>query len=274
MFAYITLLVLLSGFIFTCKYPIARFKQLRSKGWNLYCHLFSWGVFWCSISYLVFLYFYSEIQTVELYLNSLNIPVIYSDPSVSFDIVILSVICILLSFCAGFLSSFFSIVKKQATKMVVRENDLKNKFYESTKRGEFLQISLSSRKVYIGIIIRNNEEYSYNEQEYIEIFPLRSGYRDESTLMITFTNEYTGQYVSLYKRIRLNGWYRLKKLVKKKKVLIRVKFWFKCRRKNSAKSFNKEMSRYTVIIPLSEIKSVSFFDSDVYKSINGNTVED
>ena len=48
--AIIILVVLLTGFLFTSRYPLARFKQLRSSGWAFYLHAFAWGSLFSSIA--------------------------------------------------------------------------------------------------------------------------------------------------------------------------------------------------------------------------------
>lgn len=60
MIAYSTIILLISGFIFTQQYPIAKFKQLRARDLTLYWHIFTWGLVFAGFSvFLVILYGYA-----------------------------------------------------------------------------------------------------------------------------------------------------------------------------------------------------------------------
>lgn len=74
---------------------------------------------------------------------------------------------------------------------ILKGSPLDNLFFESIKTRKPVLISLSSRKVYVGLIISMGEP---NESEglgqEIVILPIMSGYRDKDTLSIDFTNDY------------------------------------------------------------------------------------
>ena len=67
MIAYSTIILLISGFIFTQQYPIAKFKQLRARDLTLYWHIFTWGLVFAGFS--VFLVKQSDgaFQFTEFY---------------------------------------------------------------------------------------------------------------------------------------------------------------------------------------------------------------
>ncbi len=50
--AFILVIIMTSGFMFTSRYPVARFKQLRSDGWDQYLHVFSWGLPFAILSFI------------------------------------------------------------------------------------------------------------------------------------------------------------------------------------------------------------------------------
>ena len=168
MIAYLTIVLLLSGFLFTTRCPLTRFKQLRAKDWSLYCYIFSWGVlFGCASVLELFIWeqllellpslysvdkFLSEIFS-KLYITIGDISAPYK---VSEGLLKWSCLSLITPLILGFLSKF--IVKNIAIKKIAKENDLLYLLYSSTKSGDLLQITLESRKVYIGLVVESKSD--------------------------------------------------------------------------------------------------------------------
>ncbi len=269
MFAYITLVILLSGFNFTTRYPKARFKQLRSNGWSLYCHIFSWGSFWGFVSFSLIWYFHDFFNSLSIYLT--DIPALLKEYNINNDLIFWSCLTVLLSFIFGFITSKVPFCQKQGLKESNKESELRSKIYDSTQNGEFVQVTLNSRKVYVGVIVRNINEFVPTDSECIVISPYRSGYRDKDTLVINFTNEYTLQHQEYIKTIKLKAWFRLNRIVSNYSFFNRKLFAFKYRKNNPNTMYFKYLQRFAVVIPVSDIASISYFDLEVFKNINNNT---
>lgn len=209
MFAYITLVILLSGFNFTTRYPKARFKQLRSNGWSLYCHIFSWGAFWGAIAFSIVWFFHDNLDSLSFIFEEL--PNFVQDNSFSYDLIYWTCITVALSIVLGFISSKLPFCQKQALKESNKESELRSKLYKSTQYGEFVQLTLTSRKVYVGLIVTNINEFTSVDNDCVVISPYISGYRDKDSLVIKFTNIYTNQHHECIRKLKLKSWLRLKK---------------------------------------------------------------
>ncbi|HGM6297176.1 hypothetical protein ACJ8LH_13055 [Serratia sp. CY49633] len=104
-------------------------------------------------------------------------------------------------------------------------------------------ISLSSRKVYVGIVNGLDEPTeSEKPNQYISLFPIMSGYRDNSTLSIEFTNNYPSE--------------------------------FKTRSAPSTRTMKKtQINDMDLIISSEEVSSISWFDFDLFMETNGSAVK-
>lgn len=277
MYALITLVVLVAGFLFTSSNPITRFTQYRSSGWNLYCHLFIWGVWFAFLGLLTFsftkrvlfiqenLYLHSLLDTINDSVSIFNLSILSS------DIIAWMFFTITEAYFFGKLASIVPYVKEIAVRRSCKANDLKNKFYESSNKRKLVQITLNTRKVYIGLIIRNNDESANKDKEYIELVPYRSGYRDDKTLKIAITNDYSKVYYDYMMENKLFVFKRAKGIYNKT-LMQRFGFWYKYSKLYQVAGMKLRvfMSRFSVVIPFDDIVSVSYFDVSFYSQINGN----
>ena len=94
--------------------------------------------------------------------------------------------------------------------------NLKNKLFEASNHTRIIQVTMNSRKVYVGLVFRNKDEIEYKDKEYVEIIPYKSGYRDEKNLKICFLNEYSGFYYRYMKKTSYICMKDLKEYVKRK----------------------------------------------------------
>ena len=112
---------------------------------------------------------------------------------------------------------------------------------ESPKRP--VLISMSSRKVYVGIV-NGLDEPTENEKpnQYISLFPIMSGYRDNSTLAIEFTNNYPSE--------------------------------FKTKSAPTTRTMKKnKINDMDLIISSEEISSISWFDFPLFMETNGSAIK-
>ena len=280
MIAYLTIILLISGFIFTQQYPIAKFKQLRAKDLTLYWHIFTWGLVFAGFSVLVVILYgyacdyFSWLTTFRGWINPhkthlydylrniFNVDL--NDKCISF-----SILTILLSFITGFLTAHIKFFRLSAIKKITKENDLQNKLFSSTKNGDFVQITLLSRKVYVGLVVDNRNDKIGSEFEYIVLLPLRSGYRTSKSMKIKFTNHYADEYLRINEKYRAKYWYHItlraettqnKKLRKKLELILKKRF--------DLTEYRKETNRFSIVIPVSQIAQIGAFDYEAYLRIN------
>lgn len=123
--------------------------------------------------------------------------------------------------------------------LLLKEHDLEKMLYMSSSEGALVQISLKSRKVYIGLVFDGSISPGIEPHEQFLIFPVLSGYRDKDSLNMVLTNSYERFYEKLSGDGSLDGW---KKFADKFHTLIRV----------------------------SEISSMAYFDPSAYSGIQSN----
>lgn len=283
MIAYLTLVFLICGFIFTRQYPIAKFKQLRAQNWTLYCHIFSWGIFWGFASFVIIFIIdliCNNISCLNFTRNCINtiihyffdyIRSIFPNYKIPDLLIIWSICSFMLSMISGFITAHSKKFTNDAIQRLTGENDLLYKLYNSSEQGDFVQITLSSGKVYVGLFIDNRASKLASELDYIVILPYRSGYRIKDNLTIEFTNMYSDEYDRINREFRIKKWYRIKRIAEqtnnkkfKKKLLNAFKSNF------NEDDYRNKLLRFSIVIPISEIVQVGSFDEEAYKRINNN----
>lgn len=249
-------IILASGFMFTSRYPKARFKQLRTKEWIQYLHIFVWGLPFAIFSLVV-------VNTIHYihYLDYLAFDVdkYWVGKLISSDFSIYVFIWGVLSFCSawgiGYLASKTQSFSDNATFSCAEENPLKTAMYKASKTGELVQITLASRKVYIGLITLVSD-FKSPETKFIKVCPFLSGFRDSDTLIMYITNNYFENYLPTFKKFKIKDSRSLKELVKKDPTLM--------------KKILKELDLFTNVIPIENIVSLAYFDPEVYNTTNEN----
>lgn len=83
------------------------------------------------------------------------------------------------------------LVKLRTLQDLVTEGSMDSVFFDSLIDRKSILISMSNKKVYVGIVNalgEPNEKDGPNQQ--ISILPIMSGYREKDTLNVCFTNDY------------------------------------------------------------------------------------
>lgn len=78
--------------------------------------------------------------------------------------------------------------KAKSMRDEAEKNDLDAVVYRASSQSKPLQVTLQSRKVYIGMVLDSFEPS--DENSYLTLIPLYSGYRTEADLEMTLTNKY------------------------------------------------------------------------------------
>lgn len=225
------LVVLTAGFEFVTQHPAARVRQINASGWRLYIYSFGWGVPFSAIGYLL-----TEFIGFTTGGEPLFKPLELGEINLNANFIVWAVITLSLAFLAGFISKKLNLSSLNALKKKADENDLKKLLLNSLGTMNFIQVTMTSRKVYVGMIVQINQEDMIHQGEFVKLMPAFSGYRDEKTLIIKLTNGYS-------------------------------EFYKKSFRENKEKLLDLRQ-RYFVIIPTSQIASVSLFEMKGFKAIN------
>ena len=240
--AFILVIIMTSGFMFTSRYPVARFKQLRSDGWDQYLHVFSWGLPFAILSFIF-------VSILDLFAKVDDLFCTYwigfkFNENFSALVMFWSVFSLLFAWGCGYILSKIQKIIIKATVLCANENQLKQRVYEATKNGRFVQITLLNRKVYIGWI-KTFMELKNPDTKYIKICPFFSGYRTEKRLIENITNVYCDYYPDFI----FNEKYSEEQM---KKILDDV------------------LEPYTIVLPIENIVSIAYWDPDFYQMVNDN----
>lgn len=251
------LIILASGFMFTSRYPLARFKLKRSQGWILYLHLFGWGLLFACISFifeLLLLNTFSIDKFIQKYWIGSKF---HEDFSIEFFI--WSLFSVLSSMLVGLYYSKNQAASQRASKQCAEEDSFRSKCYHSAEHSELIQISLTNRKVYVGLVVACSELEEPNAK-FIKIATFLSGYRDKENLIIHFTNNYWRQYSLIYSKVYKDAvQYSIKNKLEEDKKFI-----------YQAKRLAESIEPFTVVIPISNIVSIANFNEEIFCGTNNN----
>ncbi len=193
----VLLVIFVSGFVFTNSYPPARFKQLRSTGWDSYSHIAAWGLVFCAISGIcvIAIDMWGSLSPVFHWLNI--DPQDFARASAFTRreglLVIWGVVSIGFAWIVGRAFTTAS-AKKKAISRLATENAFELMLYDSAEQVKPVLVSLDSRKVYIGVVYRISNDEALGKTEYFSILPLWSGYRHKDTLALKITTFYEDHY--------------------------------------------------------------------------------
>ncbi|WP_146150836.1 hypothetical protein [Photobacterium indicum] len=153
------------------------------------------------------------------------------------DMLIIGFLSVAYSLVAGIHSKRKMKVKEERLKEMrkIANSDLMEKvFFDAMTRKMLVLVSLSSRKVYVGMAASTRIEHG--DFENVEIIPIMSGYRDKDTLVFKEVHSYINHY-----------------------------------KDNDIGPKSKPLSIYDFrnVIPTSQIESVSLFDPATFDKFQG-----
>ena len=219
MLAFLLVPILVCGIIWMNNDPKEYFKISTYQGWLVYLHAAKFGIIIVSVAYFLIEmvlgsftewvasslgfnpeYKFSPIGVVAQLLvasfpsmhGSEEVNQSYGSSSVLMAMTILS---ILFTYClTKGLSAYWKRVdyKRYYLESFWKERKILDYFiFQSLENGDLIQVTLSSRKCYVGLIskIQEPNEESTGHQ-HISLVPFLSGYRDKDTLSLLFSNEY------------------------------------------------------------------------------------
>ncbi|EIS0960115.1 hypothetical protein LY121_003393 [Salmonella enterica] len=217
MFAFLIIPLLVSGFIVITTHPFHFFRLHRYDGQLLYMKAAKYGL-WClvwsvSIAFVIKFYFPSAHLVTEVS-QSLGLGENLYQKRITGWLIFLSCTSVLLAWSSGIIANWFTtlrsqmiykifykkdisveeskeLVKLRTLQDLVTEGSMDSVFFDSLIDRKSILISMSNKKVYVGIVNalgEPNEKDGPNQQ--ISILPIMSGYRDKDTLNVCFTNDY------------------------------------------------------------------------------------
>lgn len=215
MSAIIIAIVLLAGFLYSQLHTKTRYSLYKSTGWHTYFLAGLFGTGFALVAALftlpLALFPFSDLALLVIW-GALTLLFAYMWGKRYLALYLLRPLNTRLKRCArkGF-GSFGPVrrahikvqelqfryetrTKQEGAILLARKNRFESMLYEAAKSVQMVQFTLKSNKVYIGYIQNTSENDSFEDTEYIAIFPLISGYRDRHDQTLTFTTYYTEAY--------------------------------------------------------------------------------
>lgn len=241
------LVVLCLGYIQSTSTPFGRATLKRCQGWESYAHLAKNGIgllFYGILLTLMLsgaLYVLATLAYVVIWLVSAEISpyqLVYDFLSLSFfrGVKVYEALIVLFSFFY-YLGQLKNEKTSESWKESFKNQDaLLNVVLEAAESQRPLRISLKSRKVYIGIV--ESEQFERADLDNLAIIPYLSGHRDKDTLEMRIDHSYYSVYM-------------------KNNILESDDF--------------SMLSKFRVVIRLSEVETLSLFDIDYYSDFHDDT---
>lgn len=245
----IFVIVLISGYLYVNTAISSKYIFKRSAGWDAYFYVAVWGVCFtvvawgiCSILSLlgVFRYLYNLLLLNE-YIDSETInrmfPLSTSDKLKFADLkfALFGLVSLLLAFLVGHFQKWR--VNRDEDKKIkslaraVNNDPLESMLIEASIRSFPVILTLSSRKIYVGLI--NCPQFEHGKAEYLQLLPLLSGYRNKDDLTVTITTNYRRHYIDSGIASGIGD-------------------------------AQLSLSDFRTLIPKEEVEGISFFDANTY----------
>ncbi|MGL5345417.1 MAG: hypothetical protein ACRC9O_12745 [Plesiomonas sp.] len=244
--------ILVSGFLYVNLSLSTRYRYKRSNGWDAYFFVAAWGiVFFLAGGLLTFtLNFSSGFRWIS---NSLNLTPnsfngMLSTTTDKFQRIneIKQIAWVVISIV---LAALFGWINKLRTSKgdrrwdslakAVGNNGFESLLMEASARQFPIITTLSSRKIYVGLVTCPALENGLSE--HLEILPMLSGYRDKDDLTIKITTNYHQHYIESGV---ITGMSRL------------------------------NLQDFRVLIPKDEVETISFFDIEAYNKFKADEARD
>ena len=247
------LLILVLGYRYTNAIPAEKIALKRSSGWEAYVRMGSHGIrfVWDAICIYVILV---ACGIISIFCIAVILHIFSEDSySVFFEYIavlwtikvhgisINEVIITLLSFasCSASIREENHKSPEEQRKEIRKQDAILNIIIDAAEQLHPVKISLKLRKVYIGLI--QAEQFERPDLDNVTTIPFYSGHRDKGTLNIIFDSNYIKVYEKHYGKTFSN---------------------------NSINSLSPEdmqkLEEFRIVIRLSEIESISFFDLAYY----------
>ena len=223
----VLLLPLLGGYFFLAYFNGTKFSTNRHSGHRLIFHAAAAGLLFLLIAFAIVLFISSRWPDfTKLWEGVVPFPYLGT-----------SLIACILGLALPWPLNFFSIFRKEVAnqRAIERSNDhLEILVSRACREVKAVSITLKSRKVYIGLITRTHDPLY--DRKYIQLLPIKSGYRAAETLALHLTVDYAAAYAQIIQEdlsVMAGG-----------------------------------IQDFEIVVPVSEIQSVNLFDPTTYTTFN------
>ncbi|MGE4545375.1 MAG: hypothetical protein AB7D06_14805 [Pedobacter sp.] len=234
----ITLIPLLSGYLFAVLFPPSSYYAAREEGHKLYFRAAFYGtfLFLCSIFLNTILSNYFPKITLAIwnyvfYFVSQSLGEYIKNEKEVTSLILLNFWCLSLAMFFGAVFNTNKRFKFFIYQKAIQYDDIEIIITRAVKDCMPISISMKNRKVYVGFV--NNTIDPKEDRKDIRILPLLSGYREKEENKIIFTTNYYSIYDSKDNHIQ-----------------------------------HLAPETFEIAFPLSEVQSLNLFDIDVYNKFN------
>lgn len=246
----VVLLILLLGYRINSEVDEKNYKLKRSAGWVSYVMLGADGAISVGIAISVLALIYIILLFIGSLLswNILNLSLFESHITTLINNNYIKLIFSLIVLITSLIVNEIRLNLLDATpdlSALKKLDGMMNIIITALENASYLKISLSSGKVYVGVLIR--EDFTSGPDETLIILPMLSGYRAKENLHMHLDCNYLEVYL-------------------KHGIVERIP---------KGICYNPECAdTASMLIPVSEIESISFFDINIYQDfkIGGDTV--
>lgn len=247
-------IILSIGFIYTNTDPASRFRQKRATGWNSYFHIAQHGIIYSALGCISVFLLILVLNLISWLLDlfpllagsEYRFPALgtlifsYALPT---GVAVGSVASLILAslIAYGKAVSQTSELENDFTKQMeeyeklAKTDGLEHLLFQSMKNESLVRITMKSRKVYIGKVTQ--PRFMHGDFENIIVLPMLSGYRDKDSLKYVEEHSYSNHY-----------------------------------KQNNITPTSEPLNldHFRIVIPCSEIETVSLFDSNTYAKFRAN----
>ncbi len=224
MTAEILAVLLISGYAFIIHSPYQKYKLENTSGWITYLYAIYRGVYFGIFAFVLVLILHRIFPAISEQI------LLYTWYGLTF----VSALCI------GLAVKTFRWMNNKATEKIIKDSSLRQIIYQSIQ-GNLLQVTLSTGKVYVGLVLKITPEFLSPDMEYIRLTPLFSGYRKSETLNIVLDNQYTKFYGDSDQL--------------------------------SVKELRALLSNFSILLPLKDVVHIGLFDIKAFQTISPSEKE-
>lgn len=176
------LLPILAGYVFISLFNITKFRAQRHDSYRLLIESLIFGVGIFAVARLLAIWVHTSYKAAywEEWLRQHNI--LYSFAGTG-------AIAVIIAYTLAKIGNLI-ISADKAKRLLIDEhaNGLLRLFHKAAFEARMVSVTLSSRKVYIGYVVRTPSLTP--EEQFVGILPVVSGYRDKDTLRMEITTNY------------------------------------------------------------------------------------
>jgi hypothetical protein len=221
----VLLLPLLGGYFFLTYWNFTKFTTKRHSGHRLIFHAAFAGLLFLTVAFLL-------VGVVRWQRPDWTV---WWRGVVPFPYLATSLIACFIGLTLWWpLNRFINPETTAAERAIEESNDfLEMLLARAGRETKLVSVTLKNRKVYVGLVTRTLDPMY--DRKYIQLLPIKSGYRDSNTHELTLVVDYADVYAKIIRQeVKVAGGIR----------------------------------DFEIVIPVSEIQSVNLFDAEAYALFN------